>query len=337
LNSEADKNSLVRALRDLFVNREDCYCIQLKQGYTRIDQPLTNVILERHLSGEITVGSYQLDEKNSVKWLCLDFDPEKLPSPRNTVEKVLNACFEEKKEADGTSKPRVWQNSVLLEASRFPDPSYHVWILFLLPVSAKVAQWLGFRILELANLNPKNIEVFPKQEKLTKDRLYGNFVKLPMGMHQVAKKWSKFLSFRTFEPLPNNMDVLNGKLGVSFSEADLSKIESFHTKTHVQTAFELPKEFKPLSDKEEEDAVKFLCRYWKEGKRHRLEMYFLGLCIKKGVSFESAKRIISEVAERTNDEEKQARLELVEYHYRHRLNVSLKGSSGIREIIEEMS
>ena len=329
-----EENPLLERFKALFVNRIDCYCVQTQKGYVKVDDPLTDSVLERHFRGECTVGSYQLNNENMVKWLCFDFDPEKLEDPKVAVQKVLAVCLEQKEESDGAKRPRIWPNAVLLEASRYPDASYHVWILFLIPVSAKVAQWLGMRILELSGLNPKQVELFPKQTELTADRPFGNFVKLPMGKHQVEGKWSRFLSFGDFEPLP--YAALFGFRGVSFSEADLAKIESFETKRDVQTAFELPKNFKSLSDKEEEKAVKFLCKYWKEGARNRLEMYFLGLCLKKGVSYESAKRIIEEVSIRTNDGEKQSRLELVSYHYRNRLNVSLKGSSGICEIIEEM-
>jgi hypothetical protein len=109
------------------------------------------------------------------------------------------------------------------------------------------------------------------------------------------------------------------------------------TKRNVQVTFELPKAFKTLSDCEEEKAVRFLCKYWREGARNRLEIYFLGMCIKRGVSLESAKRIISEVCDRTNDAEKQSRFELVSYHYKNRLHGPLKGSSGIREIMQEMA
>jgi len=333
-NGEEVKNSLLPIVKALFVNREDCYCMQYKQGYSRIEAPLTAAVLERHLKGEITVGSYQLSRSNFVKWLCFDLDPEKLKDPKEAALKVLNVLFEEKEEADGKKRPRIWRKAVLLEASRYPDPSYHIWIFFVPEVPAKLTQWLGYRILELADLNPKQVEVFPKQTELTEDRSYGNFVKLPLGKHQVADKWSCFLDFETFEPLPNS--IILDVCGISFSEADLTKIEGFETKKGVQTAFELPKKFRPLSDKEEEKAVQFLCKYWKEGARNRLEMCFLGLCIKRGVSFESAKRIINEVADRTDDAEKQARLDLVAYHYRNRMNVCLKGTSGIREIIKEM-
>jgi hypothetical protein len=223
---------------------------------------------------------------------------------------------------------------VLLEASRHPDPSFHVWILFSLPVPAKIARWLGLRCLEIAGLNPKAIEVFPKQSELTKGTPFGNFVKLPLGLHQVERKWSRLLNPETFEPLPN--EVLPDCWGISFSEEDIAKITSFQEKNHVQATFESPKHYKPLTSNEEERAVQFLCKYWRKGFRNQLEMAFLGWCLKRVVAYESARRIIIEVARRTNDEEKAARLQLVNYHYRNRVRFrqKLKGTSGLREVIE---
>jgi hypothetical protein len=159
-------------------------------------------------------------------------------------------------------------------------------------------------------------------------------VKLPLGLHQAEQKWSQLLHTETFEPLANE-SLLNFR-GISFSEADLSKMMSFKQKTNVQTALCLPAKFKPLTSGEEEKVVNFLCRYWKPGYRNRLEISFLGLCLKQGVSYESAERIIKEVTARTGDEERQSRLVLVDYHYCNRLNIVLKGSSGIREIIREL-
>jgi len=320
-------------LNRLFVNRRDCFCVQLEHGYSKVDEPLTDEVLLEHVRGERTVGSYQLSIENLVKWLCFDLDPEKLHDPKHTALKILSVCFEEREEADGNREPRIWHRAVLLEASRYPDPSYHVWVLFQPETTAKVAKWLGLRILELANLNPKDVEVFPKQAELTADRPYGNFVKLPCGLHQTERKWSKFLDPVSFDPL--SLSFLCSVRGINFSEADLNKIMTFEKKTHVQIALLSPEKFKTLSNTEEEKAVKFLCKYWRPGRRNDLEMYFLGLCLKRGVSHQSARRIIEEVAVRTNDEEKQERLELVDYHYRNRLHVSLKGKSGLREILGE--
>ena len=79
---------ILAILKTLFVNRTDCYCIQLKQGYSKISEPLTDQILQQHLDGKTTVGSYQLDTNNLIKWLCLDLDPEKLADPKETAKQI---------------------------------------------------------------------------------------------------------------------------------------------------------------------------------------------------------------------------------------------------------
>lgn len=334
-DSKESHRKTVSAMRSLFVARDDCYGMQLKQGYTKIEAPLTDHVLLDHLQGKITVASYQLSKEGLVKWLCFDLDPEKNPDARETAEKLLDAMFEEKAEHDEVKRPRVWPKAVLLEASRFPDPSYHIWIFFLLPVPAKVAQWLGYCIIELACLNPKKIEVFPKQTELTEGTPYGNFVKLPLGKHQAANRWSRFLAFDTFKPLPNN--VLNQVVGISFSEADTAKIMGFEKKKHVQITFALSKHYKPLKSKQEERIARFLAKYWRRGFRNRLEMAFLGWAIKRGITYQSARRIIQRVVQLTCDEEGSARLRLVDYHYKNRLNMAsrLLGISGLKEIIRE--
>ena len=98
--------SQINILKEIFVNRTDCYCVQLKQGYSKVAEPLTDEILLQHLTGEITVGSYQLDSCNYVKWLCFDFDPEKLPDPKKAAKQVLAILLEKRKEEDGAHSPR---------------------------------------------------------------------------------------------------------------------------------------------------------------------------------------------------------------------------------------
>ena len=319
----------------LFVNRADCYCKQNNDGsYARIDAPLTLDVLISHLDGEITVGSYQLGTDNTVKYLCFDFDPEKLADPKATVAKLLNVLLETKEEEPDKARPRMWPFAVMLEASRYDDPSFHVWVFFEPRIPAQVARWLGFRCLELAGLNPKQIEVFPKQAELSKDRPYGNFVKLPLGLHRKEGKRSRILNHITFKPLPD--DALGTFRGLTFSEPDLARILDLKSAANVQVKFNLPTTFKPLSVGEEEKTVAFLCKYWKEGYRNDLEMYFLGFCLKKGVAIESTRRMVEEVVLRTGDNERAARLELVDYHYRNRLTTRLKGLSGIREIVREI-
>lgn len=327
--------SQVNILKEIFVNRTDCYCIQLKQGYSKVAEPLTDEVLLKHLSGEITVGSYQLDSCSYVKWLCFDFDPEKLPDPKNAAKQVLAILLEKRKEEDGIERPRVWPSCVILEGSRYPDYSYHIWVLFLIPVKAKVARWLGLRVLEMANLSPKQMEVFPKQDELTREKPYGNFVKLPLGKHQVEGKWSRILDVETFEPLPSG--ELENKHGLSFSEKDLETLEAMETKRNVQVTFEAPQTVKKLSDKDEEKTVQFLTRYWQAGYRNDLTLSFCGMCIKQGISSESVKRVVEEVCKRTGTSSLDTSefLGKVDYQFTHRTNIgNLKGTSGILEVVD---
>jgi hypothetical protein len=118
----------------------------------------------------------------------------------------------------------------------------------------------------------------------------------------------------------------------------LWKILTFEDKEHVQTTFSpLPENFKSLPNKDEEKVAKFLAKYWLPGYRNTFEMAFLGFCLKRAVSYESARRIIERVCNVTNDEEKAARLRLVDYHYKNRQNLGrqLVGISGLREIVKE--
>jgi hypothetical protein len=82
---------------------------------------------------------------------------------------------------------------------------------------------------------------------------------------------------------------------------------------------------------------RFLLPYWKEGQRNRVEMAFFGWCLKRGVSLESALRIIDEVTRVTNDLERYSSLELVKYHYRNRRTIGAKllGISGLGQIVKE--
>lgn len=182
----------VNFLKSFIVNRDDTYTVQGRDGiHTRIPEPLTEQILLRHVAGKITVGAYQLNKANNVKWFVFDLDPGQVPHPKETAKMLIKACLEKK---------RFPQNAVRLEASRYPDPSYHIWVFFFMPVPAKAAKWLGTKILTLENINQKEVELFPKQTKIGENG-FGNCVKLPFGFHQEKRKWSRFLDPQTFQPL----------------------------------------------------------------------------------------------------------------------------------------
>lgn len=339
MKASENKKSLQDAFLSLFVNRQDVYAAQKNKGYLKVEQSLTTKIIHDHLQGKITIGVYQLDNDNMVKWLCFDLDPGTLANPKETAQTIIQECVLRPE----SETPRFYEKAVLLEASRYPDASYHIWVFFEpLPVSAKVVRWLGLKILEHANVNPKLVEVFPKQTELTKDRPYGNLVKLPLGFHRKANKWSRFLDLQSFEPLSTSC-VFNVQ-GVSFLESELVMICNFEDKRHIQIKFQLPKNYQPLKSKEEDKIARFLVKYWHAptpstpGNRNRLEMVFLGWCLKKGVSFGSAYRIVDQVTVLTSDEERSQRLQLVKYHYQSRQNIAsqLLGISGLKEIVREI-
>jgi len=328
----------IEQLKQLFVNRTDCHCIQLTSGrYQKIDQPLTDQHLKQHLNGTLTVGSYQLNRQNQVKWFCYDLDPEKLADPKTTAQQILTAMRQKTSNTDNPNKapqPLIWDNSLVLEASRYPDNSYHIWVLFMTPVTAKVARWLALRILELAEQNPKQLEVFPKQNEITPERPYGNFVKLPFGLHQVEQKYSRLLHLDTFEPIP--LTELETKTGLSLPEKDQTTIENQQNKTTVQMSITAPQVTRSISEKNKQQRIDLLAKYWKSGYRNQLVISFCGYCIKNGYSHQQAREIILAVCQKTetNPSDTAEFLYQVDYQFQNRTTLgNLKGISGLIEVI----
>ena len=185
---------LVEALLRLFVNRSDSYAVQNPDGsYKRVDEALTKDIVKQHLTGKLTVGVYQLNpEGDTVRWICWDIDPAKVSNAAQVAKSLYNFLV--------TAEPK---EAVWIEASRWPDESYHVWLFFIDPIPADAARWLG----EAANKKAghSSVEVFPKQDTV-KGR-FGNLVKLPLGLHRVHGKWSRWLNPETLEPLADEAFV----------------------------------------------------------------------------------------------------------------------------------
>lgn len=320
-----------------FVNRTDCYCKQLPTGgYTRIDQPITLQILKQHLDRKITIGSYQLDKTNKVKWLCFDIDPEKFSDPQAIVKQLLSVMRRKIKDKTEEEKPLIWDNALILEASRYPDPSYHIWILFLIPLKANVARWIALHILKKANLNPKLVEVFPKQNEITPERPYGNFVKLPFSKHQVEQKYSQMLDLETLKPIPT--ECFKEKTGISLTEKDLKTIENQKIQNSIQMALTSQPTIKKISTSELKQVTDFLIRYWIKGFRNKLTISICGYCIKKGIDHQTARQTIQTICNKTNTSpiETEEFLQNVDYQYLNRKNINLKGISGIFEVIQDI-
>lgn len=188
----SDNQKVIDQLERLFVHRRDTYGVQQLDGtYTRIEAPLTVEVLENHLKGEITVGAY-LADKDTVKWICGDFD--------GNDDLSLHACVTVLRQA--ALDRGVPKHAMLIENSG--RRGYHLWIFFAKPVSLAFAHNFGMELVRAASPPSAvkghiHLELFPKQAQIPPDR-FGNLVKLPLGTHRVSGKRSFFCTHPTFEP-----------------------------------------------------------------------------------------------------------------------------------------
>jgi DNA replicative helicase MCM subunit Mcm2 (Cdc46/Mcm family)/predicted transcriptional regulator len=208
---EALRKEVAEALFRFFVIRNDTYAIQREdKSYTRVSEPLTSELIgKEHLEGLITIGTYNLSKENNVKWLCFDIDSQNIENPTEITRGIYGKC-----------QGLFHVKSVLLEASRYNDPSFHVWVFFEPEIPAYAARFLGEKVLEKCG-NP-NVELFPKQDRIEEDG-FGNLMKIPLGFHQQEKKWSYFLNPDTLEPLA--LESILEIQGCTLSDREISQIK----------------------------------------------------------------------------------------------------------------
>ena len=193
-SSNAEK---IRLFRSLFRGREDVYAVRWesrsgRSGYTfacrhewvpgvcekprikcaacphRAYLPVTDAVIERHLTGALTVGIHPMLMDETCRFLTVDFDGA---SWRQDVIAFLDAC-------------QQLDISAALERSRSGQGA-HVWIFFAGPLPASQARKLGSLILTLATDMRHQISLksydrfFPNQDTMPKGGL-GNLIALPL-------------------------------------------------------------------------------------------------------------------------------------------------------------
>ena len=185
----------VKEIKKLFFVRDDTYPIQNNDGrYRRIKETVTEEIIKKHLRGEITIGSYQINPKDdTVKWGCFDIDAEH-------VEESKRKTYEIRKKLIQKGIP---YESILMEKSGSPG-SYHVWLVISSRIKASTVKTFMESIRDEID---SNIEVFPKQESAGVDNI-GNLVKLPFGYHQKTKVWSEIGIATSSDRMIEGFDVL---------------------------------------------------------------------------------------------------------------------------------
>jgi hypothetical protein len=151
-------NACVQRFAGLFPGRSDVWgAIQGKA----VKEPVTLAHYRRHLEGKISLGIYPLTSQGLVRWLAIDVD---LPDPLHTL-RLLDALSNL-----GVTK------GVYLERSK--SKGFHV--LFLLSdwVAALEVRRIARSALQEAGLSPTT-EVFPKQDRLTRETPWGSYLNLP--------------------------------------------------------------------------------------------------------------------------------------------------------------
>jgi hypothetical protein len=157
----------IEQLYNLFINRNDAYAIQNKNGYIKVDELLDTEIIQEHLNGNKTIGTYQLDNSGNVKWICFDIDSHDAHKQSDAIRDTLKLC----------DRLEMYRIPYVVELSG-TECSYHIWI-FLDECDVSVAYKFGREF--AVNID---CEVYPKQKYFTLDKPYGNLVKIPSGINK---------------------------------------------------------------------------------------------------------------------------------------------------------
>lgn len=194
------ENALLSRFMDIFRGREDCFARQWadkaegKSGYIPVRRPLTEKDVRDHLSGARTYGIYLMQSDAQVRIGVIDADLHKnlrkppLPaSQRDTIRRELTYMLER---IPSLAAQRGLSCIVEFSGSK----GYHFWFPFDGPVDPSQLRnaLKGLTNAVASDLSCFSLEVFPKQDSLSGKGL-GNLVKLPIGIHRLSGKPSRFL------------------------------------------------------------------------------------------------------------------------------------------------
>jgi len=211
------KNHIIDFI-NLFQGRENVYARQWRDdsgkcGYVPVWQPINFNVINNHFVGNMTCGVYPINIQNNVKFLTLDLDIQKYAlesyqTDKNYYDK-LNIQF---KEMCLKCEEILKQHHIFCYFEFSGFKGFHIWIFFKEWISASTAKIIGDNLRTIL-LNPEfpiNIEVFPKQGKVTSKNL-GNLIKLPFSLHLKTNARSYFLD-STFNKISVTDFFINIKL-----------------------------------------------------------------------------------------------------------------------------
>ena len=160
-------------LAQRFVQRWDIHARQLDDGrYVCIHKPLNVNHLFAHIRGDITLGTYLLNQESQARFIVFDADDEK------NFQHLINLSH------------LLAEDNIpsYLEESRRGG---HLWLFLSHPVAGKKARWFAKAVLTNHHIN--GVEVFPKQDKLQAGP--GSLIRMPFGIHRIAGQRFGFVNF----------------------------------------------------------------------------------------------------------------------------------------------
>jgi superfamily II DNA or RNA helicase len=228
ISAQSSPAQKVKLFRSLFRGREDVYALRWegykgKSGYSpayrkvwgtpfrqvpaasRDYFPLTDQIIQDHLTGKVTVGVYPLLTDETCWFLAADFDKA---SWQDDVHAFLQTCAE-------------WNVCAALERSR-SGCGGHVWVFFDAALPASLARKLGAAILTRTMERRHQLgldsydRLFPSQDTMPKGG-FGNLVALPLQHHPRRHGNSVFLG-SDFMPHPDQWSFLSTVRRMSHDE-----------------------------------------------------------------------------------------------------------------------
>lgn len=256
--------------------------------------------IQRHLDGEIILGSYTVLPGNMVRWICFDVDS------RSDLEKA--------REITHQLTDYLEQIPYVVEFSG--NKGYHILIFLEEETSSSEAKAWGESIRDAIGAprsGDPHVEVFPKQERLTASNPLGNLLRLPLGKHPATHSKTMFV------------DPYNG--WESGQERDPEKVLAYRASFRdliLCLQEQTPREI----------ILNLLVPYWTSGQRHDMALYTSGYLASLGWTEEGVRQLVEDLHDRVGEGDLSNQLECVKDTFeRLYRGESIVGFQGLSEIL----
>jgi hypothetical protein len=215
------ENQTIIDMMNLFSGRENTHSRQWhddsgKMGYVPVKEPVSFNTMKDHLLGNQTIGIYQLDMNNEVKFMAFDIDVLKYAQKQFSENKKFREfIIKSMNEISNHIKALLNPYQIYVNFEWSGSKGYHGWILLKEKMNARIAWLFVNKVVKQITIEgvPIAIEVFPKQGKINSDQL-GNLIKVPLGIHLKTGEKCWFLD-DDYKKIESYDSVANLKLSSS--------------------------------------------------------------------------------------------------------------------------